>query len=120
MIDPGIQKIQSLSPKQLSMAVTREKVRQLPDVALPDGLALRGFPPGDEQRWVDLLNYGEFCEWDLERFTSYMLEPERTEGSRVVSAGADVVAAAFRRTGDDAASPAIHPPRATSWSPARE
>ena len=95
MIDSDIQKIQSPSPKQLSMSVTREKVRQLPDVELPDGFALRGFQPGDERRWVDLLNYGGFSEWGLERFTSYMLEPERTEGSRVVLAGADIVAATF-------------------------
>ena len=60
MIDPDIQKIQSLSPKQLSMSVTREKVGRLPDVELPDGFALRGFQPCDEKRWVDLLNYGEF------------------------------------------------------------
>ena len=87
---------QALPPKQLSMSVTAETVRQLPDVALPEGYALRGYRSGDEDSWVALLNLGDFdTRWDRQRLDAYLADAERREGSRVVAMGREIVAATF-------------------------
>ncbi len=103
MRDLDIQTIENLPPEQLSMVMTLEKAKHLPDVVLSAGYVLRGYQPGDEQGWVDLLQLGEFSIWDVKRFKSYALEPERTEGSRVVCMGRKIVAATFASQHDHAA-----------------
>ncbi len=83
-------------PKQLSMVISIEQARDMPPFTLPDGCEMRSYRAGDEDGWVDLINTGEFeGEWDRARFAEYITEPERTEGSRVVTMNGRIVAATF-------------------------
>lgn len=84
------------APKQLSMSITAQKVRQLPDVELPDGYVLRGYHPGDEVGWSALLHMGGFTDWDPQKIITYLgKQRDRREGSRVVSRGGEIIAALF-------------------------
>jgi mycothiol synthase len=84
-----------LSPKQLQMATDATRARTLPSARVPDGYVLRGFQPGDEQRWLELQHLGGFNHWDLEGIEKYLEDPVRREGSRVVTTGDRLVAATF-------------------------
>ena len=86
---------QPYPPKQLKMSVSKDAVTLLSDVSLADGYSLRGYSLGDEECWVALLKTGDVSNWDVRRFLSYILEPERTDGSRVVAMGDQLVAATF-------------------------
>ena len=82
--------------KQLSMTISASNVRGLPVVLPAAGCGLRGYRPGDEKRWVSLINTGEFgSDWDTGRFGEYMAQPERTEGSRIAVCKGEIVAATF-------------------------
>ena len=84
-----------LPPKQLRMATDAERARTLPSTRIPDGYELRGFQPGDEQRWLALQHLGGFNHWDLEGVERYLEDPVRRDGSRVVTTGDRLVAATF-------------------------
>ena len=60
------------------------------------GSELRGFLPGDEDAWIDLLNTGEFgIPWDRQRFDDFITGPERACGSRVAVTDGRIAAATF-------------------------
>ena len=85
-----------LPPKQLSMSITAQKVQRLGDVAVPEGYALRGYQPGDEDGWMTLLNLGGFgTPWDRKRLDEYLSDQERREGSRIVAHNNEIAAATF-------------------------
>ena len=85
-----------LPRKQLSMVITAEQARRMPEPVLPPGYELRGYLPGDENSWIETINTGEFGSlWDRAYFEEYMRGPERMEGSRLVSKDGQVVAATF-------------------------
>ena len=80
---------------QLSMRISREVVIQLPDIKLPASYELREYRHGDEQGWIDLLQFGSFLEWTVERFLSFIANPEREEGSRLIVNEDRILAATF-------------------------
>ena len=84
-----------LPAKQLSMVIAAAAVRQLPNVPLPPGYALRTYRPGDEQNWLTLLQLAGFKEWTAEKFTAYMQEAERLQGSHCIQYDNQLVAATF-------------------------
>ena len=85
-----------LPPKQLSMVITAEQARRMPEPVLPPGYELRGYRQGDEDSWGDAINTGDFYGiWDRARFDEYIRDPERMEGSRLVAKDGQVVAATF-------------------------
>ena len=86
----------SLPPKQLSMVVSSDRARIIPDSILPPGYQLRGYLPGDEASWIEVINTGEFgAGWDRTRFDRYITQPERKDGSRLVGKDGKIVAATF-------------------------
>ena len=92
-----------LPPKQLSMVITAEQARRMPEPGLPPGYELRAYRPGDEDSWVDAINTGEFYGvWDRAHFEEYIRGPERMEGSRLVVRDRQVVAATFASIEEDA------------------
>ncbi len=86
---------EELPPKQLRMTAPASVLRKLPDVLLPERLKQRGYLPGDEDGWLQLLRDAGFEEWDRPRIDEYLRDPERREGSSVVVEGDVVVAATF-------------------------
>ncbi len=88
--------VEELPPKQLSMIITAQAAVRMPVAPHPPGFDLRGYRPGDEDSWVELINTGEFgSDWDRVRFDEYILGPERMTGSRVVERDGVIVAATF-------------------------
>ena len=87
-------------PKQLSMLVGADRVRLLPEVTLPQGYVLRGYLPGDEDGWAAVLRLGGFTDWERDRIDTFLVGPERREGSRVVSLDGQIVAATFASRGN--------------------
>lgn len=77
------------------MTAQASQLRLLPDVGVPDGYILRKYKPGDEDSWVDLLQFGGFTKWDHARMDEFLSSEERREGSRVVACGEQIVAATF-------------------------
>lgn len=61
-------------PSQLRMVFTRFEALEPPSP--PPGYALRTYRPGDDDAWIELLNTGQFGEWDHERLRA-MLAGER-------------------------------------------
>ena len=85
-----------LPRKQLSMVITAEQARRMPEPVLPPGYELRGYLPGDENSWIETINTGEFGSlWDRGYFEEYIRGPERMECSRLVNMDGQVVAATF-------------------------
>ena len=76
------------------MLIVRDRVLELPDPPAV-GYTLRGYQPGDEKAWAALLEHGDFSEWSVERFDSYLQGPERREGSHAVLKGGSIVAVSF-------------------------
>lgn len=87
----------ALDPMQLQMFITAEKAARIPEWTPPGGYALRGYQPGDEVQWSELLLLREFGEWTVERLLEAGLaQPERREGSRlIVYNGEQIVAGAM-------------------------
>ena len=68
----------------------------MPAYTVPEGYVVRGYQPGDEESWMELLNAGEYgSDWDRTRFDEYLTGPERATGSVVVTKNDRVVAATF-------------------------
>ena len=68
----------------------------MPAYTVPEGYFVRGYQPGDEASWMELLNTGDYgSDWDRSRFDEYLTGPERTTGSVVVVKDDRVVAATF-------------------------
>ena len=87
---------QEYAPKQLSMTLAEEEMRQVAEPRVPGGYALRGYRPGDEKGWSELLLLCGFDEWGRDLTTDeYLRDPERREGSRVVVRSEQIVAATF-------------------------
>ena len=84
-----------LPPKQLRMATSAERARDLPPAWVPEGYELRGFRPGDEEGWLALLHLGGFTHWELGGVREYLEDPVRRHGSRVVTTRSQLVAATF-------------------------
>ena len=85
-----------LPPKQLTMVISANPADRMPEPVLPPGYEVRGYLPGDEDRWVDLINTGEFgSDWDRARLDEFIRGPERAHGSRLVVSGDRIVAATF-------------------------
>ena len=84
-----------LPPKQLAMLTDAASVRQLPDVALPDGYTMRAYRSGDESSWAETLQACGFEDWNNVEVLAYLEDPERRQGSRVVEYNGRVVAATF-------------------------
>ena len=85
-----------LPPKQLSMIIPASRADDMPEYTVPEGFEVRGYRPGDEESWLELLNLGEYgSDWDRSRFDEYMAGPERATGSVVVAQDNRVVAATF-------------------------
>ena len=90
-----------LDPKQLTLVIGVDQVREIPDKFLPHGFSLRTYKDGDEQSWISLLNCGDFNSiWDSEKFHAYMEQDERVEGSRVIVQNEKIVAATFASVQD--------------------
>ena len=84
------------SPKQLCMRLNRENLRRVAEPQLPEGYVLRGYRPGDEKSWADLLFMCGFDQWDGPlKIREYLCDQERREGSRIVAWGAEIVGATF-------------------------
>ncbi len=93
-----------LPPKQLSMIIPACRAADMPAYTVPEGFVVRGYQPGDEESWLELLNLGEYgSDWDRPRFDEYLTGPEREPGSVVVVRDGRVVAATFasREVGRD-------------------
>ena len=87
---------ESLPPKQLSMVLTADRARMMPDFILPPGYELRGYLPGDEASWIEVINTGEFgSQWNRTHFDRYITQPVRRDGSRLVVRDGKVIAATF-------------------------
>ena len=85
-----------LPPKQLSMVISALRAEEMPESEIPDGYELRGYLPGDEESWLELLNTGEYgSNWHRSRLDEFIAGPERAEGSVVAAKGDRVVAATF-------------------------
>ena len=85
-----------LPPKQMSMIMPTWRAKKMPESKIPDGYALRGYRPGDEDTWLETLNAGDFgSAWDRPRFDEFMTGPERKDGSVVAANGDRIVAATF-------------------------
>ena len=57
---------------------------------------MRGYLPGDEESWRELLNTGEYgSDWDMSRIEEFLAGPERAAGSVVVARDNRVMAATF-------------------------
>ena len=88
-----------LTYQPLLMTVSIARVRRLADARPPPGYVLRPFTPGDQDSWVQLIKRVELGDWDRARFDQYFDDPEhnpeRKEGSRVVSFDKRVVTATF-------------------------
>ena len=83
-------------PMQLSMIISASRAEDMPEYKVPDGYELRGYLPGDEDSWLELLNMGEYgSDWDRSRLDEFIAGPERTEGSVVAARGDRIVAATF-------------------------
>ena len=64
---------ESLLP-QLCMRLTIQPGSNIPISDLPVGYELRGYEPGDESKWADLINLGGFGEkCDADRVMEYMV-----------------------------------------------
>ncbi len=87
--------IESLLP-QLCMRLTIEPGSNIPISDLPVGYELRGYEPGDESKWADLINLGGFGQkFDADRVIEYMESPERLAGSSIVVKEGEILAATF-------------------------
>ena len=84
-----------LPPQQLFMVADAARARAVPPPGLPAGCQLRGFRPGDQPGWVELLAASGFEGWTVEKFDAYTAEPERLTGSRAVERDGRLVAATF-------------------------
>ena len=85
-----------LPPKQLSMLISASRAESMPGYTIPEGFEVRGYLPGDEESWLELLNYGEYgSNWDRPRLDEFLAGPERAAGSVVVAQDNHVVAATF-------------------------
>ena len=85
-----------LPRKQLSMVITAEQARRMPEPALPPGYELLAYRPGYKDSWIETINTGEFGSlWDRGYFEEYIRGPERMECSRLVVTDGQVVAATF-------------------------
>ena len=94
-------------PMQLSMEISAERARTMPESPISDNFDLRAHRPGDEESWIDLLDTGGFgMRWSRERFDEYLNGAERRAGSRVAASRADgrVLAATFASVETDDAS----------------
>ena len=88
--------IEELPPKQLSMIITAQTAARMLAPAHPTGFDLRGYRPGDEDSWIELINSGEYgSDWERARFDEYMTAPERMAGSCVAERDGVIVAATF-------------------------
>ena len=68
----------------------------MPEYKVPDGYELRGYLPGDEDSWLELLNMGEYgSNWGRSRLDEFITGPKRKEGSVVATMGDKIVAATF-------------------------
>ena len=85
-----------LPPKQLSMLISASQAEDMPAYTTPEGFEVRGYLPGDEESWLELLNTGEYgSNWDRPRLDEFLAGPERAPGSVVVARDNRVVAATF-------------------------
>lgn len=95
-------KIQSLLP-QLCMRLTVTPGFDLPEPHVPLGYDLRSYQPGDESRWADLLNQGEFGQrFNAQKVSEYMEIPERRAGSRIVVKNGNLLASTFATMQEEA------------------
>ncbi len=92
----GIGMSAELPRKQLSMIIPASRADDMPECTAPEGFEVRGYRPGDEESWLELLNLGEYgSDWNRPRFDEYLAGPERAPGSVVVAKDDKVVAATF-------------------------
>ncbi len=77
------------------MAATHAAARGAFPPELPAGYELRGFRPGDQPGWVELLTATEFGGWTAGKLDEYLARPERLEGSRAIECNGRLVAATF-------------------------
>ncbi|MCE2456888.1 MAG: GNAT family N-acetyltransferase [Dehalococcoidia bacterium] len=85
-----------LPPKQLSMIISASRAEDMPEYTVPEGFVVRGYLPGDEESWTELLNTGDYgSDWDRTRVVEFLAGPERAVGSVVVARDSRVVAATF-------------------------
>ena len=86
---------------QLSMIITTDRARDIPEPVMPPGCELRGYRPGDEDAWTELINTGGFgTPWSRERLDEFLNGPERACGSRVATKNGRIVAATFASVED--------------------
>ena len=86
-----------LPPKQLSMMISASRAARMPEYTIPEGFEVRGYLPGDEESWRELLNTGEYgSDWNRSRIEEFLAGPERAAGSVVVARDNRVVAADVR------------------------
>lgn len=84
----------NLELQQLRMTIAGSAARQCPLPEVPFGYCSRGFRPGDEASWLELL-VTDFNNWNRERFDAFLSEPERRQGSCVIEYKGRIVAATF-------------------------
>ncbi len=91
----GACELMNLPPMQLQMSIPAEVAVTLPPWKPPDGYIVRGYQPDDEDGWLRLMELAGFGGWDRAKLESYLAEPERRDGSRVIVCDTDIVAATF-------------------------
>ena len=95
-------KMERLLP-QLCMRLTIPPGSDLSEPSIPFGYELRSYESGDELRWANLLNQGEFGQkFNPQRVREYMEVPERRAGSRIVVKDGNLLASTFATMQDEA------------------
>ena len=77
------------------MSLGADRMRQVVEPRVPEGYVLRGYRPGDEDGWSELLVLAGFTEWNRARVDEKLRAEGRREGSRVVSLGERIAASTF-------------------------
>ena len=85
----------SLPPKQLRMTLSAGAAAELGPWMPTSGYRVRCYRSGDEPGWLRLLELAGFEGWDRPMLDAHLAEPERREGSRVVTWCDQIVAASF-------------------------
>ena len=84
-----------IPPMQLRMAVTAERIRDLPVTIVPAQYSVRTYRPGDEAAWSTLLSV-DFEDWTVSRVEAFLDEQsERRKTSYVAVKGDEIVSATF-------------------------
>lgn len=84
-----------LPAKQLCMVIEAAGVRDMPDVAVPAGYALRTLREGDDVGLAGTLRGAGFVDWDVARVLGYLEDADRRAGSAVVEFEGSIVASTF-------------------------